>query len=316
LISHDFPEWSIDKISAKTGIVERGIAGANEFVSDMAEKAALKLFEEYDVDRSKIDFILLCTQSPDYFLPTTACVLQHKLNISTSAGALDFNLGCSGYVYGLAIAKGLIESQIAKNVLLITSEIYSKHIHPKDKSNRTIFGDAAAASLISGEEVKGGEICKFELGTDGSGAEHLIVKEGGMRNKISTNLEYVQKEDSEFQSPSYLYMNGQEVFAFTIKIVPSLVKNVLAKHDLEMDQIDLFVFHQANKFMMEHLQKKLKISDETFFIFLENCGNTVSSTIPIALYEAEKRGKLKKGMTVLLAGFGVGLSWAGTIIKY
>ncbi len=145
-LSSIFPDWTAEKISDKVGIKKRHIAAADETAADLAEKSALKLFKEHCIDPSSIDFLLLCTQSPDYFLPTTACVLQNKLGLSTSIGALDFNLGCSGFVYGLSIAKGLISAGIAKNVLLITSETYSKHIHPLDKKNRTIFGDAAAAS--------------------------------------------------------------------------------------------------------------------------------------------------------------------------
>src|SRR3954451_21048681 len=150
-INHEYPEWSADKISSKTGIFERRIAAYEESVSDLAYNASVQLFKEYRIDKSSIDFILLCTQSPDYFLPTTACIIQNKLALSTSAGALDFNLGCSGFVYGLGLAKGLIDSGSAKNVLLITADTYSKFIHPEDKSNKTIFGDAAAATLISSE---------------------------------------------------------------------------------------------------------------------------------------------------------------------
>ena len=179
-----FPEWSAEKISDKVGIKKRYIASETETAADMAECAILKLFHEHFIDPNEIDFLLLCTQSPDYFLPTTACVLQYKLGLPTTIGALDFNLGCSGFVYGLSIAKGLISAGIGKNILLVTSETYSKHIHPRDKKNRTIFGDAAAATLVSIDGFA--EINDFILGTDGRGAENLIVKNGAFRNK--TNL--------------------------------------------------------------------------------------------------------------------------------
>jgi 3-oxoacyl-[acyl-carrier-protein] synthase-3 len=309
-INKDFPEWSIDKISSKTGIVKRHISDENEFTSDMAIKASQKLFEEYNISPSEIDFILLCTQSPDYFLPTTACLVQDKLGIPTTAGALDFNLGCSGYVYGLALAKGLISSNVAKNVLLITSETYSKFIHPKDKSNKTIFGDAASATLISTDGFA--EIGDFELGTDGSGAENLIVKNGATRNPSLTGVDIVD-EFGNTKNDNNLFMNGSEIFNFTSNAVPLLINKVLDKNNILNTEIDLFIFHQANKFILNHLRKKLDIPEDKFYIYIENCGNTVSSTIPIALKEAIKENKLNGN--ILLAGFGVGYSWGSCIIK-
>jgi 3-oxoacyl-[acyl-carrier-protein] synthase-3 len=311
-INQDHPEWSADKISAKTGIFERRLAGEVS-VGDMAHRAAIKLFEEHAIDKSIIDFILLCTQSPDYFLPTTACILQNKLGLSTSVGALDFNLGCSGYVYGLGLAKGLIVSGSAKNVLLITSETYTKFIHPDDKSNKTIFGDAAAATLIS-SELKGLEIGEFVYGTDGSGAENLIVKNGGLKNKNSHASDIMNDENEFLRNDDYLYMNGQEIFKFTSGSVPTLVKQVLEKNKLTDENIDMYIFHQANRYMLDFIRKKIKIPENKFFYFLENCGNTVSSTIPIALKEAISQNKLNEQSAVLLAGFGVGYSWAGCVI--
>jgi 3-oxoacyl-[acyl-carrier-protein] synthase-3 len=309
-LNQDFPEWSVDKISSKTGIFERRISDKNEFTSDMAIEASLKLFKEYNVSPNKIDFVLLCTQSPDYFLPTTACIIQNKLGIPTTAGALDFNLGCSGYVYGLAIAKGLIASNIAKNILLITSETYSKFIHPKDKSNKTIFGDAASATLISIEGFA--DILDFELGTDGSGAENLIVRNGAVKNPSLSGVDTID-EFGNIRNDNNLFMNGSEIFNFTSNSIPPLINKILNKHSLNLDNIDLFVFHQANKFLLNHLRKKLGIPEEKFYIYLENCGNTVSSTIPIALKEAINENKIKGN--ILLAGFGVGYSWGSCIIK-
>jgi 3-oxoacyl-[acyl-carrier-protein] synthase-3 len=309
-LNSDFPEWSVDKISSKTGIFERHISNKNEFTSDMAIKASLKLFKEYNISPNEIDFVLLCTQSPDYFLPTTACIIQDKLNIPTTAGALDFNLGCSGYVYGLAIAKGLITSNIAKNILLITSETYSKFIHPKDKSNKTIFGDAASATLVSIDGFA--DILDFELGTDGSGAENLIVKNGAIKNPSLSGIDIID-EFGNIKNDNNLFMNGSEIFNFTSNSIPPLIDKVLNKHNISLNNIDLFIFHQANKFLLNHLRKKLGILEEKFYIYLESCGNTVSSTIPIALKEAINENKLTGN--ILLAGFGVGYSWGSCIIK-
>jgi len=314
-LNSEFPEWSAEKISQKTGIYERRIAAKDEYSSDLAIKAAIKLFEENAIDPKLIDFVLLCTQSPDYFLPTTACILQQKLGIPTSAGALDYNLGCSGFVYGLALAKGLVVAGIAKNILLITAETYSKFINHQDKSNRTIFGDAASASLIVADSEEGAEVGDFSLGTDGAGAENLIVKNGGMRYR-NVEAKDIYGDNGFERNDSDLYMNGSEIFMFTSRAVPTLVNETLLKNQLNLDDIDLFVFHQANQFMLDHIRKKLQIPADKFFIYLRDCGNTVSSTIPIALYNAMAEKRINKGSTVLLAGFGVGYSWGGVILKY
>ena len=309
-LSREFPEWTVEKIASKIGVNQRYIASENETATDMGIKAAEKLFTEHEIDRSQINFLLFCTQSPDYFLPASACVMQDKLNLPTSCGALDFNLGCSGFVYGLSLAKGLILGGIAKNVLLITSETYTKHLHPKDKGNRTIFGDAAAATLISTDGFA--EIGHFVIGTDGRGAENLIVKTGAFRSKEKKNDLNFDENNNPYSS-DYLYMDGSEILNFTLESVPALVTETLEKNAIRQEGINLFVFHQANKYMMNFLRKKIKITEEKFYYCLENVSNTVSSTIPIALYEAQKEGILQGN--VLLAGFGVGYSWGATVLK-
>ena len=306
----EFPEWSVDKIAEKVGIEKRHIAEEGETSADLAVKAAERLFAEEGVDRDSIDFILFCTQSPDYFLPTSACIIQDKLGIPTNAGALDFNLGCSGYVYGLSLAKGLLFGNIAKNVLLLTGETYSKFIHEKDKGNRTIFGDAGSATLVSTDGF--GEIGNFSLGTDGKGAENLMVETGGMKHRAPMNdLQF--DESGNPQSSDHLFMNGTAIFNFTNKIVPALVKDILLKNELKQEEINLYAFHQANKFMLNYLRKKVKVEEEKFYYYLKDVGNTVSSTIPILLTEAKKENRLEGN--VMLAGFGVGYSWGGTILK-
>lgn len=312
-INEQFPEWSAEKISSKTGIFNRREAGKKELASDMAIKASINLFQEYNILKDDIDFLLICTQSPDYFLPTTACIVQDKLGLKTNCGALDFNLGCSGYVYGLVLAEGLISSGVAKNVLLVTSETYTKYIHDLDKSNKTIFGDAATATLISTSGVC--DINKFILGTDGRGAENLIVKNGALKNK-KRDGEDIYEDGVFFKNDNNLFMNGKEIFQFTTRAVPQLVQDTLSANNLSLEKIDLFIFHQANKFMLDYIRRKLKILEEKFYIYLEDVGNTVSSTIPIAIKAAIKEGKIQKGMTVLIAGFGVGYSYGATVLKF
>lgn len=306
----EFPEWSVDKVAQKVGVNSRHLAAKGETASDMAEKAARKLFDNYVISPDSIDFVLLCTQSPDYFLPSSSCILQDRLGIPTSAGAFDFNLGCSGFIYGLAVAKGFIVGGVAKNVLLLTSETYNKYLHPKDKSGRSIFGDGAAACLVSTEGFA--EIGEFSLGTDGAGAENLIVKTGASRHpEVMNDLAF--DDSANPKSSDYLFMNGPAIFNFTLKVVPPMVDELLEKNSLKKEDLDLYVLHQANSYMLSFLKKKLKIEDEKFFVNLSTCGNTVSSTIPIALCDVMQQNRLHGN--VLLAGFGVGLSWGGVILN-
>lgn len=309
----EFPEWSVDKVAQKVGVELRHVAAEDETASDMAEKAARKLFKEYQINPSEIDFLLFCTQSPDYFLPSTACILQDKLGIPTSAGAFDYNLGCSGCIYGMAIAKGLISAGIAKNVLLLTAETYNKYLHPSDKSNRSIFGDGAAACLISTEGFA--KIGEFSLGTDGSGANNLIIKTGAARQKTTTG-KFVEDEEGHMWYDDYLYMNGGGVFNFTLDAVPNMIKDVLRKNQIEADQIDYFVFHQANKFMLNTIRKVCVLPKDKFYINLNETGNTVSSTILIGLKDCLNNQTIKANDKVMISGFGVGMSWGGTILNF
>ena len=308
-IAREFPEWSAEKVASKVGITERHIAAADETATDMAYQAAERLFDQ-GVDRECIDFVLLCTQSPDYFLPSSACILQDRLGLSKNCGAFDFNLGCSGYEYGLAVAKGLIVAGIAHNILLLTSETYTKYLHVQDKGNRTIFGDGASATWVSTEGFA--EIGEVVVGTDGSGAENLIVRSLGAKNKALMN-DAQSDEDGNLVSGDHLYMHGGNVFNFTADVVPDMVEKLLKKSGLQQDDVNLWVFHQANKYMINYLRKLLDIDKDKFYIFMEKVGNTVSSTIPIALCEARKENRLHGN--ILLAGFGVGLSWGGVMLN-
>lgn len=305
-----FPRWPIDKVASKIGISRRHIAGEEECASDLAFKAAEKLFSTGQVKPDEIDYILFCTESPDYMLPTTACVLQDRLNIPTTAGALDFNLGCSGYVYGLSLAKGLICGGMADKVLLLTSETYTKYIHPEDRSNRAIFGDGASASLISTDGFA--EILNFSFGTDGSGYDKLIVRTRGARFPNLLEDEHTD-EDGNIVSSDHLFMDGPAIFNFTLKMVPVLVRETLTVNQMELADINLHIFHQANKYMLEFIRKKIRIEPDCFYYCLDQFGNTVSSTVPIAICEAKREDKLYGN--VLLAGFGVGYSWGGVVIS-
>ncbi len=310
-----FPESIANKENlSKIGVNKRHIASDTELASDLAVKSALKLFDEHQINPNDIDFLLFCAQEFDYFTPTTACVIQNRLKLPTHCGALDFNLGCSGFVYGLAVAKGLIESVGMNNVLLLTSSTLTRKLHPKDENLRYLFGDAACATLISSGNSNSC-IHQFSFGTDGEGAEKIIVKDGGARNPINKESYHeIVNEYGNITSKAFVDMKGVSVFSFSIKTVPKLIYDLLQKNNKQINEIDLFIFHQANLFIIDTIRKKMDLPEEKVFNFMEEVGNTISSSIPIVLYEAIKCGKAKKGDTILLAGFGVGLSWGATII--
>ncbi len=306
----------MDEVGEKVGIVERHLAAPEECSSDLAVAAAQKLFASGVCSPDEIDYLLFCTQTPDYFLPTTACVIQNRLGIPQTAGALDYNLGCSGYVYGLQLAKGLIESGQASRLLLLTGDTYSKFIHPADRSVRTIFGDAGTATLLNGSR-KEESIGPFVVGTDGRGANNLIVKTGGMRNARTEESAVVRTDENGNQrSEDSLLMKGGEIFTFTLSAVPKCVNALLEKANLKTEDIDMFVFHQANRHMLEHLRRKMKIDAAKFLISMERIGNTVGSTIPIALSRAAADGVIRSGQRIMLVGFGVGYSWGATIVQW
>lgn len=309
----EFPEWTPERIEKKLGIAARHIAGPDECASDLGVAACKKLFASGICSPGEIDYLLFCTQSPDYFLPTSACLIQHRLGVPRTSGALDFNLGCSGFVYGLGMAKGLVETGQARRVLLITAETYSKHMHPQDKGVRTLFGDGSTATLIAGaEHAEAGDIGPFIYGTDGGGGGALIVPSGGMRLRDGDE----HMTNGRAYPDRFLYMDGGAIFNFTLKVVPEALNALLARAHLKMEDIDLFVFHQANAYMLDFLQKKCNIPADKFYLCMKPFGNTVSSTIPIALHHAWKSGRLHTGSKVVVIGFGVGLSWASGLIEW
>lgn len=303
-----FPEWSVSKITDKIGIEQRHIASENETAVDMAVEAANKFFAEFNFDKAKIDFVILCTQSPDYFLPTSACIVHEKLGLAKEAGSIDINQGCSGYVYGLSIAKGLINSNICRNVMLITADTYSKYIHEEDKSNLAIFGDAASVSVISNHGLF--EIGDFVFGTDGSGMDNLIVKNGASRFK-----KVESESKNHFDSGDYLYMNGGNVFNFTLQSVPLLIDEIIVKNQISRKELDYYVLHQANSYMLNTIRRFCKIEESSFHNNMKFTGNTVSSTIPIVLKDLYFNVQPINHKKVLLAGFGVGFSWAGCLLN-
>lgn len=308
-LAKEYADYDFLRFEQKVGIKNRYWVEDNETAFDLALQACNKLFQKWN--KNDIDYVLYCTQSPEYFLPTTACILQNHLGLRKNIGAFDFNLGCSGFTYGVSLAQGLIASGQANNVLLVTAETYSKYLHPKDRSNRAIFGDAAAATLISFSEEEG--IGKFLFGTDGSGYDKLIVKNGCSRFAYDSDPKEINYGTDNIYTDNHLYMNGPDIFNFTGEVIPDFTKEILLENTLTNDDVHQFVFHQANAFMLDFMRKRLKIDKENFFIDIEDGGNTVSCTIPIALKKYSE--SIENEENIIIVGFGVGLSWSGGLIK-
>jgi 3-oxoacyl-[acyl-carrier-protein] synthase-3 len=309
-----YPSWPADKILDKTGIRERRVAAEGETAGDLAFHAATKLFDSGECAREDVDFLILCTQAPDYVLPTTACLLQDRLGLGRHVGALDVNLGCSGFVYGLALATGLIAAGAARRVLLLTADTYSKFIHEGDKSVRTLFGDGAAATLIVAAD-DGAAIGPFVFGTDGAGGKDLIVEAGGFRTPRGADTGGVSEDAHGNQrTREHLFMHGANVLNFSLREVPRTFAELLKRSGTTREDIDHVVLHQANKFMLDALQRKLDLPADKVPRGYEHIGNTVSSTIPFVLAELIENGQMAPGNRIMLLGFGVGLSWAGASV--
>lgn len=302
-----------ERLKQKTGIERRHICAVNEAASDMAVRAAEKILGR--IDRNAIDYLLFCTQSPDYPLPTTACILQSRLNLSKNCGAMDFNHGCTGYIYGIGLAKGLIESGQVNNVLLLTAETYSKYIHPQDNAVLPLFGDGATATLLTAVNTEMDGIYGMTYGTDGTGYENLIVPVGGMRHRYQdTEVLATTDKYGNIRTNCNLYMNGGAIMEFALEHVPTMVESILRETSLTRQDIDYYVFHQANHFMLNSLQKICRLRDLPYWNDVSDYGNTVSNSIPIALVDMLQTTPSESLGRIMLAGFGVGLSWGGCIV--
>ncbi|MBR3498065.1 MAG: ketoacyl-ACP synthase III [Selenomonadaceae bacterium] len=296
----------------KIGVKCRHICAKDEAAGDLAFHAAEKLFAEHELDRHEIDFILLCTQHPDHLGPHTAAHLQHRLGLKKSVGSMDIALGCSGYIYGLAVAKGLIETGLAKKILFITSSVYTKYINRADKSTRPLFGDGATATWLDGGAQK--SLRAFVFGSDGSRFDKLIIPVGGSRHMPRDNPEiFSTDENGNYRSNWEIFMDGMAITYFTLREVPPLVEKVLDAAKLTRADLDYCIFHQANKFMMTYLRDKAGLLDVPFHNDISETGNLVSGSVPLAIEQVVKNFGAENLKRVMLAGFGVGLSWAGCI---
>jgi|TARA_B110000211_G_scaffold50916_1_gene55922 3-oxoacyl-[acyl-carrier-protein] synthase-3 len=296
------PKKKIARMLKKIGIKSRRIAGKNIFSNDLAIKSAKKILKH--IDKNKIDYLIFCSNTPEYSLPTNACIIQDKLKLKTSVGAFDIILACSGYIYSLSVAKSLILSNQAKNILLITSDTYSKFIKKENIKTRILFGDGSSSTLISSKKKSKNsfQIENFQYGTDGSGFKNAVIPNFGARHW-----------NNKVEGGDYLDLNGPGIYEFALKRVPPVVKEYLIKNSLTIDKIDYFVFHQANEYIINNLQIKLKIPKEKLLMNMSSIGNTSSSSIPIVL--SKYLDKIQKNKKILLIGFGGGLSWGVCLIR-
>jgi len=320
-LTHDelrkrFGSDEMDRLIQTTGIKNRRVSLNNECASDLATKAALKMINENNIDPKSIDFIIFSTQMPDYLLPTTACIIQHKLGIPTSAGAIDINLGCSQYLYAHSCAFAYIKSGLAKKVLVMTGDTPSRIINKNDRSVVPLFGDAGTAAIIEPNDSDEDGYIDFVFGTDGEQYDSLIWPASGMRGMHDQDKGVEEKDKfGSVRSAQDMYMDGQRIFLFTLKRVPETLKEFLIKHKLTADDIDFFIFHQASKFIIDSISKKMKIPEDKFNRVYADRGNSGGSTVGIALHDAISNRKIKQGDVVVLSAFGVGLSWSHALYK-
>ena len=314
-LGRENPDWRIGKLLQKSGIRHRHIAAPDETASDLGHAAARKLLDRALVPPDEIDFIVYCTQSPDHYLPASACVLQERLGLGQHVGAFDFNQGCSGYVFGTALSKSLIDAGMARHVLLINADTYTKYIHPRDRTVRPLFGDAATATLLGPRDDGGFE--QFVFGTDGAGAGNLIVPAGGLRLPRSTETAKDKAtRNGCTRSADNLFMDGPAIFTFAMNTVPPTIDALLAKSHLTEDDIDWWVYHQATEVMLARLADRSNVPPAKMLRAFEDVGNTVSASIPIAIQRYVEAGRIVAGQRLLLVGFGVGYSWAACTLRW
>ncbi len=313
--------WDYDYISEKerklliktTGIVERRIAKKGQTTLDLCLLSANKLINELNWKRDEIGILIFVSQSADYHLPASSIVLQDKLNLAKNVIAFDINLGCSGYVYGLSVVMSLLKATGNKKALLLVGDISTNGLNYKDKSTYPLFGDGGSATALS---INENNKTYFQLQSDGSGYDAIIIPDGGLRNPISDTTFIENELDSGIiRHSKNLHLNGLEVFNFTMREVAPQIKSILEHAGYEEENIDFLVFHQANKLLNETIRRKLKFPKEKVPYSLGKYGNTSSCSIPLTIV-SELKDKLINNKKLILSGFGVGLSWGTAIVDF
>ena len=308
------PDWNLEKITEKTGVYQRHIAGKNETAYDLSIKACDKLFQTND--KNNIDGIIYCTQSPDYIMPSNSFLLHKYFGLKDEIFAYDFNHACTGYIYCLAMANAFVKAGMAREILLVNADTYSKYINPKDRSTRVLFGDGAAATIVKKSGRKRG-IIDIDLGSSGSGYNKFWIPAGGLRSpkSSSTSIE-IEDDRSNIRTQNDIEMDGFGVWSFINSVVPKQVDRLLKRNSVEKTDVDQFIFHQASKMTLESIMRSMKLNEEKVFINIRNTGNMVSASIPISLRDAIDQGEIDHGSTLVLSGFGVGLSYGAILMEY
>ena len=311
-----FDGRQLKSIIKMAGIQERRVVAAGETASDLAYWAAKRLLEDRKVDPGEIDLVIFASQTGDYQIPATACVMHGRLGLSEKCAAFDINLGCTSFPYALSVAHSMLISGVARKALILNAEALTTVIHPKDRGLVPLHGDGAAATLLEPTSEKGGFI-GFSLGTEGAGFRHLLIPASGARvpRTAETGIEVVDDSGS-VRTQEHLQMNGPAIFHFSVYKVPEVIKEALSRFDLSVADLDLVILHQANKTMIDLIYKALDVPPEKRFYFIETVGNTSGASSPMALAEAWRQSRLRPGTRTLLAAFGVGLSWGITIIEW
>ena len=313
-LQNEYPDWNMDKVTEKSGVYQRHIAGENETAYDLSVKACDQLFQTNN--KNDIDGIIYCTQSPDYIMPSNSFLLHNYLNLKNRVFAFDFNHACTGYIYGLAMANAFVSVGMAKEILLVTADTYSKYIYPKDRSTRVLFGDGAAATIVKESNERRG-IIDIALGSAGSGYNKFWIPAGGLRlpKSDSTSME-IEDDGGNKRTQNDIEMDGFGVWSFINSVAPKQIESLLMRNNVEKTDVDQFIFHQASQMTLESIMKLLKLNEENVFINIRNTGNTVSASIPITLKDAIDQDKINTGSTLILSGFGVGLSYGTILMDY
>jgi 3-oxoacyl-[acyl-carrier-protein] synthase-3 len=310
------PEWDMTKVAGRSGVLSRHIAAAGETALDLALAACRHLLSRSPDLLTVVDGLIMCTESEDYPLPPDGCVLHGLLGLRQDCFVTDINLACSGFAYELALARGLMATGMCHNILLVTAETYSKKINPRDRSSRVLFGDGAAVTWLS-DNPGPGNVVDVLCATDGTEYDKFVIPAGGDRMPISADTALEHEDDNgNWRSQQDIHMDGLGILTFATAKVPKQVKELLHRNQLTVDDIDLFVFHQASALVLDSLARLLRIPPGKVFTNLEQLGNTVSSSIPIALHDALGDHLIKPGSRVLISGFGVGLSWASALLAW
>lgn len=316
-LDRENPDWGMELVAELSGIDSRRVAAESETAFDLSLRACEELFERSGLEPDRVDAILYCTHDADYPMPGNSHLLHDRLGLDDRVLAFDYPLACSGFVYGLAFADAFARAGVASEILLVTAETQSRRIAPGDRSVRALLGDGAAVTHLSADDSSGGRVLASELRTHGAAFRHCYMPAGGTRTPSSERTRrQTTDRHGNVRTAEDIHMDGAQVWAFVSSTVPKHVRELLAEHSLTLDEIDLFVFHQASKMILDSLAKALEIPREKMFVQMRETGNLSSASIPFALRAALDQDVIGPGSLVLLCGFGAGMSYGSSLVRF